>query len=47
MEYKKYNTIENSYQEDFIKSIIEQNLNNGDFVVQEKVHGANLSFITV
>jgi Rnl2 family RNA ligase len=46
MEYKKYNSIENSYQEDFIKSIIDQNLNGGDFVVQEKVHGANLSFIT-
>jgi Rnl2 family RNA ligase len=46
MEFRKYNSIENSYQESFIKSIIEQGLDNGDFVVQEKVHGSNLSFIT-
>lgn len=46
MEFKKYNSIENSYQEDFIKSIIEQGYGDLEYVVQEKVHGANLSFIT-
>lgn len=46
MEFKKYNSIENSYQEDFINSIIEQGFGDLEYVVQEKVHGANLSFIT-
>lgn len=46
MEFKKYNSIENSYQDDFISSIIEQGFGDLTYVVQEKVHGANLSFIT-
>lgn len=46
MEFKKYNSIENSYQDDLISSIIEQGFGDLEFVVQEKVHGANLSFIT-
>ncbi len=46
MEFKKYNSIENSYQDDFINAIFEQGFGDFDFVVQEKVHGANLSFIT-
>jgi len=46
MEFKKYNSIENSYQEDFINLIIEQGFGDLEYVVQEKVHGANLSFIT-
>ena len=46
MEFKKYNSIENSYQDDFISSIIEQGFGDLEYVVQEKIHGANLSFIT-
>lgn len=46
MEFKKYNSIENSYQDDFINSIIEQGFGNLEYIVQEKVHGANISFIT-
>lgn len=46
MEFKKYNSIENSYQDDFISSIVEQGYGDHDFIVQEKVHGANISFIT-
>jgi len=46
MEFKKYNSIENSYQDDFLSSIIEQGFGNQEYLVQEKVHGANLSFIT-
>lgn len=46
MEFKKYNSIENSYQDDFISSITEQGFGDLEYVVQEKVHGANLSFIT-
>lgn len=46
MEFKKYNSIENSYQSDFIKSIYDSGFGEKKYVVQEKVHGANLSFIT-
>jgi len=46
MKFKKYHTIENSFQQEFISAIMEQGLGNIDFVVQEKVHGANLCFIT-
>lgn len=46
MEFKKYNSLENSYQNEFISSIIEQGFGELEYVVQEKVHGANLSFIT-
>ena len=46
MEFKKYNLLENSYQDNFINAIIEQGFGNVEYVVQEKVHGANLSFIT-
>jgi len=41
---KKYSSIENSYQDEFIQKIIERGFDEGEFVVQEKVHGANLSF---
>lgn len=46
MEFKKYDSIENSYQNDYVSSIIDQGFADLDYVVQEKVHGANLSFIT-
>lgn len=46
MEFKKYNSIENSYQEDFILALSEQGFDELEYIVQEKVHGANLSFIT-
>ena len=46
MEFKKYNSIENSYRNEFINSIIEQGYGDYEYLVQEKIHGANLSFIT-
>ena len=46
MEFRKYNSIENSYQLDFLNEIREQGFNDQEFVVQEKVHGANICFIT-
>lgn len=46
MKFKKYNSIENAYQEDFISSIIEQGYGEIEYVVQEKIHGSNLCFIT-
>lgn len=46
MKFKKYNTIENSFQQKFISAIMKQGFGDLDYVVQEKVHGANLCFIT-
>jgi Rnl2 family RNA ligase len=46
MEFKKFNSIENSYQHDFIKSIYHNDFDKVEYIVQEKVHGANFSLIT-
>ena len=46
MVFKKYNSIENSYQDDFLSSIVEQGFGDLEYGVQEKVHGTNLSFIS-
>nr|WP_321233839.1 RNA ligase family protein [uncultured Psychroserpens sp.] len=46
MEFKKYNSIENSYRNEFIERVALTTINSNDFVVQEKVHGANFSLIT-
>lgn len=46
MEFKKYNSIENSYQLDFLNAIKEQGFQDQEYIVQEKVHGANVCFIT-
>ena len=44
MAFKKYVSIENSYQKKTINKIIETGLSGGDWVVTEKVHGANFGF---
>ncbi|WP_420575080.1 RNA ligase, Rnl2 family [Kordia sp.] len=44
--FKKYNSIENTYREKAIEQVYLHNYGNDVFVVQEKVHGANFSFIT-
>jgi Rnl2 family RNA ligase len=44
--FKKYNSIENAYRKEFIERVAIATINNNDFVVQEKVHGANFSLIT-
>ncbi|MDO5655992.1 MAG: RNA ligase family protein [Flavobacteriaceae bacterium] len=46
MNLKKYNSIENSYQEKVLDRIRFLGLNKEKFIVQEKVHGANFSFQT-
>lgn len=46
MQFTKYNSIENTYQTEILEKIIAEGYSEQDFVVQEKVHGANLSFIT-
>ena len=44
MRFRKYSEIENSYRKKFINIIIAEKLDKGEFIVQEKAHGANLSF---
>lgn len=44
MEFVKYNSLHNHYDEDYIREIKCQGLGSSDWIVQEKVHGANFSF---
>jgi len=44
--FKKYNSIENTFDKEFMEKIRTESPDNLHFVVQEKVHGANFSFIT-
>jgi len=44
MKFMKYPDIENSYRKIFLEKISEYGFDEGEFVVQEKAHGANLSF---
>lgn len=46
MKFKKYNSIENVYRKEFVDRIAMATFENNDFVVQEKVHGANFSLIS-
>lgn len=46
MEFKKYNSIENSYQTEVLEQIIKHGFEKETYIVQEKVHGANFSFHT-
>lgn len=49
LEFRKYNDIENSFNKEFMEkirfSLAEHNANSQEFVVQEKVHGSNSSFM--
>lgn len=45
-EFKKYNSIENTYNKDFLEKIEKEGYESLVYVVQEKVHGANCCFIT-
>ncbi|MDR1679917.1 MAG: hypothetical protein LBR81_09115 [Prevotellaceae bacterium] len=44
--FKKYNSIENTYNKDFLERIKLEGYDALRYVVQEKVHGANCCFIT-
>jgi len=46
MQFRKYNSIENAYRKIYVEEVREAGFFDEVFVVQEKVHGANLSFIT-
>ena len=45
LNFKKYNSIENSYDSGFMERVREQMPSDLKYVVQEKVHGTNTSFI--
>jgi Rnl2 family RNA ligase len=44
MQFNKYNSLENHYQDKFIEALRLHGLTEGQFVCTEKVHGANFSF---
>lgn len=46
LEFKKYSSIENSFNKEFLEKIREFGFDKQTFVVQEKVHGSNFSFLT-
>lgn len=45
IEFKKYSSIENSFSREFMENVVAQVPPNMEWVVQEKVHGANTSFL--
>ncbi|MDR2802032.1 MAG: hypothetical protein LBB31_02305, partial [Prevotellaceae bacterium] len=44
--FKKYTSIENTYDTEFLDKIRSEHLDSLQYVIQEKVHGANCSFVT-
>jgi Rnl2 family RNA ligase len=46
LEFKKYTSIENTYDKEFMEKIKSEGLDSLQYVVQEKVHGANCCFVT-
>jgi Rnl2 family RNA ligase len=44
--FKKYNSIENTYDKDFMEKVKLEELDSRQYVVQEKVHGSNCCFVT-
>ena len=45
IEFKKYSSIENSFSREFMENVVAQVPPDMEWVVQEKVHGANTSFL--
>ena len=45
LEFKKYSSIENSFNREFMERIVAEMPTDLEYVVQEKVHGANTSFL--
>ncbi|MDR2679522.1 MAG: RNA ligase, Rnl2 family [Tannerella sp.] len=45
-EFKKYSSIENTFDKEFMEKIVSEGYDSLQYVVQEKVHGANCCFIT-
>ena len=45
LEFKKYNSIENSFSREFMEKVVAEMPAGLEYVVQEKVHGTNTSFL--
>ena len=45
IEFKKYSSIENSFSREFMEHVVAEMPQDLEYVVQEKVHGANTSFL--
>ena len=45
LEFKKYSSIENSFNREFMERIVAEMPTDLEYVIQEKVHGANTSFL--
>jgi Rnl2 family RNA ligase len=45
LEFKKYSSIENSFNREFMERVMAEMPADLEYVVQEKVHGANTSFL--
>lgn len=45
MSFKKYSSIENSFNCEFMERVITEMPTDLQYVIQEKVHGANTSFL--
>ena len=45
--FKKFNSLENNYRENFIHKIREQGCENEKYIITEKLHGVNYSFTVV
>ena len=46
LRFKKYTSVENTFDKDFMEKIRLEELDKQEFVVQEKVHGSNFCFVT-
>ena len=46
IQFKKYNSIENTFDKEFVERIIQEGIDKREFVVQEKVHGSNVCLVT-
>jgi Rnl2 family RNA ligase len=46
VQFKKYTSIENTFDKDFMERIYLEGYDKKEFVVQEKVHGSNACFVT-
>ena len=46
IQFKQYNSIENSYDKVFVEKISLEGYGKQEFVVQEKIHGCNVCFVT-
>ena len=44
--FKKYSSIENTFDKEFVEKVRLEGLGDKEFVVQEKVHGSNVCFVT-